>query len=63
MSVTEWINLRIVQSVSLSFLNSQGLLWSFLSQYCNIDFVDIADARHSSSALGSALAYCNIALH
>ena len=28
----------------------------------HIDFVDIANARHSSSLLGSALAYCNIAL-
>ena len=30
--------------------------------YCNIDFVEIACARHSWNKLRSALAYCNIAL-
>ena len=47
---------------SLVCLTSSSDTSKMIGLYCIIDFVEIANARHSWIKLRSALAYCNIAL-
>ena len=51
----------LLKNTSRNLVGKQDIIAPLLA-VLHIDFVDIANARHSLSTLGFVLAYCNIAL-